>query len=319
MKTILMTGGTGMVGRALSRMLVNKGYKVIILTRDIQNMVQAENISYAKWDINKKQIDLQAVQQSEYIIHLAGAGVFDKKWTAAYKKEIADSRTNSSRLIIDTLKQHSHSIKSVISASAIGWYGADHMPNRTVKQPELIEKDRFQENEKADSSFLGETCRLWEESIDPVTALGIRLVKLRIGIVLSNDGGALAEFKKPLRFGIGAVLGNGRQVVSWIHIEDLCRSFIHALENEKLQGSYNAVAPGPVTNKTLTLKLANIIKGKFFIPVNVPNFILKLLLGQRSIEVLKSATASCRKLKETGFVFLYPSIEAALQELVSKK
>ena len=302
MPTVLMTGGTGMVGRALSASLVQKGYKLIILTRKLTGRPCQENISYALWDIKKKEIDLQAVQEADYIIHLAGAGVMDKKWTAGYKKEILDSRIRSSQLILDTLRQHSNSVKAFISASAIGWYGPD--------------QQGFTEEENADPGFLGETCRQWEESVDPAATMGIRVVKFRIGIVLSNNGGAFVEFKKPLRMGIAAILGTGKQVISWVHIEDLCRIFIYGIENDQLKGSYNAVAPEPVTNKTLTLKLAIAIRGRFYIPVHIPVFLLKILLGQRSMEILKSATVSCWKIKDSGFTFLYPSIEAAIGRLI---
>jgi uncharacterized protein (TIGR01777 family) len=267
--------------------------------------VAGGNKTFARWDVKKQEIDIEAFKKADFIIHLAGAGVVDKKWTDAYKKEIADSRTESSRLIIDTLKNNDNRVKAIISASAIGWYG----PDTDGKKP-------FIETDKADDSFLGQTCKFWEESIEPVTGLHKRLVKLRIGIVLSNDGGAMAEFKKPLRFGMAAIIGNGKQVVSWIHIEDLCRLFIYAIENENVQGSYNAVAPIPVTNKMLTLSLAKKMNGKFYIPFHVPSFVLKLMLGQRSIEVLKSTTASCRKIIDTGFAFEFNDIDAALHDLV---
>ena len=310
MPTVLMTGGTGMVGRALSSALVQKGYKIIILTRKLTGRPCSENISYALWDIKKKEIDLQAVQEADYIIHLAGAGVMDKKWTVGYKKEILDSRIRSGQLILDTLKQHSNSVKAFISASAIGWYGTDRSNSHFADQ------QGFTEEENADPGFLGETCRQWEESLEPAALLGIRLVKFRIGIVLTNDGGALVEFKKPLKMGIAAILGNGKQIISWVHIEDLCRIFISAIENYQLKGSYNAVAPEPVTNKALILKLAITMRGGFYIPVHIPVFLLKLLVGQRSIEILKSVTVSCRKIKDTGFTFLYPSIEAAIDRLI---
>ena len=235
------------------------------------------------------------------------------KKTAAWKKEIVESRTLSSKLIVNTLQQHPHSIKAVISASAIGWYGPDPF------LPTGKESEGFNEEAKPDGHFLGETCRLWEESIEPVTAMGIRLVRFRTGIVLSNEGGAFPEFKKTLRNGIAAVLGNGKQVISWIHLEDLCRLYLYAIENEIPGGPYNVVAPAPVTNKTFILKLAGAMRGRFFIPLNVPVFLLKLILGKRSIEVLKSATVSAGRIKETGFVFLYPSIDAALKELIPKK
>jgi uncharacterized protein (TIGR01777 family) len=169
---------------------------------------------------------------------------------------------------------------------------------------------------RPDDEFLGQTCRLWEESVQPLNQTGKRLVKLRIGIVLSNDGGALPEFKKPVRFGIAGVLGSGKQVVSWIHIEDLCRMFIFAMENEDIQGVYNAVAPTPVSNKELTLLLAEKMKGRFFVPLHVPALALKIGIGQLSEEVLKSATVSAEKIRTAGFTFLYPSIECALNSLV---
>ena len=305
-QTVLITGGTGMVGKALTNALVKKGYKVIILTRNAGGKRQQEHVHYATWDVTKQQIDIAALQTADYIIHLAGAGVVEKKWTVAYKKEIQDSRTESSKLIIDALKNNENKVKAIISASAIGWYGADTEP---VKP--------FTEDAAADISFLGATCKLWEESIEPVIGLGKRLVKFRIGIVLSNDGGALAEFKKPIQFGVAAILGNGKQMVSWVHINDLCKLFISGIENENLSGSYNAVAPNPVSNKTLTISLAKAMKGKFYIPMHVPSFVLKIMLGQRSIEVLKSTTVSCKKILDTGFEFTFKTIEAALEDLAA--
>jgi uncharacterized protein (TIGR01777 family) len=168
----------------------------------------------------------------------------------------------------------------------------------------------------ADEGFLGQTCVQWEQSFDDLDKTAIRLVKLRTGIVLSNDGGALAEFKKPVRMGIAGILGSGKQIVSWIHIEDLCRQYIFAIENPAVSGVYNAVAPGPVSNKYLTIQLAQELKGRFYIPVNVPVFALKLVLGEMSVEVLKSATVSTDKMHRQGFTFLYPSIEAALKQLI---
>ncbi|MBI3883360.1 MAG: TIGR01777 family protein [Sphingobacteriales bacterium] len=302
MQTVLITGGTGLVGKALTKALTAKGYNVIILTRNLpKENPGVSTVNYAVWNVKEQTIDIAAVQKANFILHLAGAGVVAKKWTAAYKKEIQDSRTNSSELLVNTLKNNPNNIKTLVCASAIGWYGADKFP---VKP--------FLETDIADNAFLGETCRLWEESIEPVTALGKRLVKLRTGIVLSNDGGALAEFKKPLIGGIAAILGSGKQVVSWIHIDDLCRMYIDAIENEQLDGVYNAVAPAPVTNKKLTLVLAKQLKGSFFISIHVPKLILEIMMGDRSIEVLKSSTVSCDKMQRTGFTFLYPTIEKAL-------
>lgn len=308
MQTVLITGGTGLVGKALTKHLTERGYNVIIFTRKIP-VQNTTTVQYALWNVQQQTIDVTAVQQADYIIHLAGAGVMDKRWSAAWKKEIQDSRVKSSELLVKTLKENSNKVKAVISTSAIGWYGKD--------TAEVIDRGGFTENDSADKNFLGETCRLWEESITPVQQLNKRLVILRTGIVLSNDGGALLEFKKPLGFGIAAILSNGKQKVSWIHVDDLCRMYVTALENENLHGAYNAVAPVPVDNKTLTLELAKKMRCKFFIPVHVPSFILKLVLGESSIEVLKSTYVSCEKIKKAGFVFLYPTIEAALNEFYS--
>ncbi len=305
-QTVLITGGTGLVGKALTRTLVEKGYQVIILTRDISGKATSGPVQYAQWDVKKQQIDPDVLLNADHIIHLAGAGVVEKKWTEAYKKEIVESRTESSQLLIHALQNNPNKVKTIVSASAIGWYGADRDPAHA-----------FTETDTADSSFLGDTCRRWEESIEPVEQSGKRLVKLRIGIVLSNEGGALAEFKKPLQFGVVAILGSGRQIVSWIHIDDLCRLFVAGIEQEHLSGSYNAVAPNPVSNKTLVTTLARAMKCRFCIPVHVPSFVLKIMMGQRSIEVLKSATVSCNKIAGAGFTFQYNTIEDALENLAS--
>ncbi len=306
MPTVIITGGTGLVGKALGHALLEKGYSIIILTRTIPSTddisQSTKGIQYAKWDIESQTIDENAIASADYIIHLAGAGVADKRWTPKRKQEIIDSRVNSCKLIADSLRSIPNKVKAVVSASAIGWYG----PDSTIPDPKP-----FVETDPADDTFLGKTCRQWEESIEPVIQSGKRLVKLRIGIVLSKDGGALKEFIKPLKFGIAAILGSGKQIVSWIHIDDLVRLFIMAMENETWQGAYNAVAPNPVSNKELTLQLAKARKN-FFIPIHVPSFVLKIMLGEMSVEVLKSATVSSQKIQGAGFKFSFPLIKDAL-------
>ena len=308
MSFILITGGTGMVGKSLTRFLVSKGHQVIILTRSQKKTLSQPGVEYALWDVKEQTIDLAAVQRADYIIHLAGAGVVDKKWTRTYKKEILESRTHGSKLLVNTLKENNHSVKAIVSSSGIGWYGEDQTPGFA-----------FTETDPADEDFLGQTCLLWEQSIEQAEEIGIRVCKLRTGIVLSSDGGALQEFKKPIELGVGAILGSGKQIISWIHIDDLCRLFLYAIEDEQMHGSYNAVAPNPVSNKTLTIQLAQLMKGNFYIPLHVPAFILKFILGSRSTEVLKSTTVSCTKIKNEGFTFLYPTVDAALHELIKNK
>lgn len=318
MPTVLITGGTGMIGTALSRHLLNQGYDVIILSRNPietasvygassqQNSFRPSGkIFYARWDIEKNIIDKQALSKADYIVHLAGEGVAKKRWTKKRKEEIRLSRTKSSELLFHCLSTQPNNVKAVISASAIGWYGPDQ-PNGKP----------FTEDLPAADDFLGQTCKAWEDSIDKVQSLNKRLVKLRLGIALSNEGGALAEFKKPVRAGVAAILGTGEQMVSWIHIDDLCRAFIHAIETPEMQGVYNLVAPEVTTNKELALGIARSMNGQFFIPMKVPSFVLKLMMGEMSIEVLKSATVDCSKLQQTGFNFIYPKVGSALKHLI---
>ena len=308
MPVVLISGGTGLIGSRLTHHLIERGYDIIILTQQKNRLAENSKITYSYWNVEKEIIDKKAVLSADHIVHLAGAGVMDHKWTTDYKKKILESRRKSAELIVNCLKENEHHVKTFVSASAIGYYGAD--------EKILERKDGFIESDLPSRDFLGETCLLWEASVEPVTALGTRLVKLRTGIVLSKKGGALKEFKKPLRFGIATVFGNGKQIVSWIHIDDLSRMYSEAMENKYLHGSYNAVAPEPVSQKQLILLLANKMRNKFFTAVHIPVFILKLFLGKRSIEILKSATVSDRKIKATGFTFLYPSIESALNEVV---
>lgn len=307
MATILITGGTGMVGQQLTGVLLSKGYDVIWLSRASgKKEIDGKTIRIASWNLKEQTIDATAIQQADHIIHLAGAGVADKRWTAKRKQEILDSRTQSSALLVKALQTIPNKVQSVISASAIGWYGPDEDNNLGSS---------FTEDMPAYPDYLGNTCKAWEESIAPVTELGKRLVKLRIGIVLSTTGGALAEFKKPLKVGMAAILGSGKQMISWIHVQDLCNMFLYAIENQSMQGTFNAVAPHPVSNKELTLTLAKQKNGLFYIPFYVPAFLLKMILGEMSIEVLKSATVSSRKIEEQGFRFEYTTVQQALRDL----
>lgn len=297
-----------MIGTALSQMLTAKGHSVILLSRSASRP-SGPSVTIAHWDPYKGDIDQEAIRTADFIVHLAGAGVADKRWTARRKKEIVESRTRSSELVAKALKEIPNKVQAVISASGIGWYGPD---------PSIPNPRPFVETDPVDEDFLGETCRLWEASITPVTTMVRRLVIFRTGAVLSNTDGALAEFRRPVKLGVAAVLGSGRQVMSWIHVEDLCRLFIQAIEDGSMNGVYNAVAPQPADNKTIMLELAKRMKGKYFVQVYVPSFILKIMVGELSVEVLKSATVSSVKVRQTGFQFLYPSIQSALDDLTGR-
>lgn len=308
MSHILITGGTGLIGKKLCALLINNNHTVTILTRNKAAGVSNNSLTYATWNVEKKQIDKDAIMQADYIVHLAGAGVADKRWSTARKQEIIDSRIQSCELLVHSLKEYPNHVKAVISSSAIGWYGADTADAQV---------NGFTESAPADDAFLGHTCRAWEASISPIQDLGKRLVILRTGIVLGRDGGAYAEFVKPIKAGVAAILGHGNQVISWIHIEDICRMFLFAIENAEMNGIYNAVAPNPVSNKVLTINLAKQMRGRFFIPVHVPSFILKWVMGEMSVEVLKSATVSSKKIEDAGFKFSHSNIDTALGALIN--
>lgn len=308
METVLVTGGTGLIGTALSTALIKAGYKVLILTRKAKESTHPL-LEYAQWNIAQQQIEERAIKAADYILHLAGANVAHGRWTEKRKQEIVGSRVQTGALLVKALRETPNKVKAVISASAIGWYGPDpSIPNPTP----------FVESDRADHTFLGETCQKWEAALAPVREVGKRLVTFRIGIVLSSNGGAYVEFRKPLQFGVASVLGSGKQIISWIHIDDLVRLFIFAMENSELKGVYNAVAPHPVTNAQLIKQMAK-INGGFYVTAPVPAFVLKAMLGEMSIEVLKSATVSAAKIQQAGFQFRYPDIEAALDSLNNKQ
>lgn len=307
MQHIIIAGGTGLVGKRLTAMLAEQGYTITILTRNKNAASNHPKVHCSFWDVDNQIIDAEMFAKADAIINLAGAGVADKRWTNERKKELLDSRVNSANCLVNALQKLPNKINTVINASAIGWY-----------QPNVVATKDYQEEEPANTDFLGEVCKKWEQSIHPVTLLKKRLVKFRIGIVLSKDGGALKEFLKPLQMGVATILGNGKQQISWIHIDDLCRMFIAALEQPNINGVYNAVAPQVTTNSKLNISLAKKLRGKFYIPIHVPKFLLKWVLGEMSVEVLKSSNIASKKIEDAGFIFLYPSIDKALGAEVLK-
>lgn len=312
MECVLITGGTGMTGKRLTSALLENGYRVIILTRDPakHRSVPGGKPAYAAWDIEKGTIDREAIAAADHIIHLAGAGIADKRWTKERKQLIVSSRVEGGKLLVKSLHTIPNKVRTLITASAIGWYGPDQRGAEGNARP-------FTENDPPDNGFLGETCRLWEQSVEEGRDRNRRVIKFRTGIILSGKGGALEEFRKPLRFRIATIMGSGKQIMSWIHIDDLVRMYLAALKNEKMNGVYNAVSPNPVSNKTFTLTLARERKS-WFIPFHVPTFVLKMVLGEMSIEVLKSATVSAEKMMSTGFAHHYPRIEQALAKTEQK-
>jgi uncharacterized protein (TIGR01777 family) len=300
MKTVIVSGGTGLIGSALIKKLKEKSYNVRLLSRTVDH----HNTSLYTWDISKMKIDENSFHKVDYVIHLAGESVANKRWTANQKKKIIDSRVNSSKLIINTIKKMNVRPKAIISASGVGFYGTSKSDIN------------FTENHPSNQDdFLSYTCQLWEKEINEATALGIRTVNLRTGVVFSKKGGAFEIIKKPIAAGFGSPLGNGKQFVPWIHINDLADMYIEAMENSQYAGPINAVAPSSVTNVELTKKIAKQLKRKIIIP-NIPSFVLKIILGKMSQIILKGNRVSSKKMLDLGFKYSYPTLDSALKQLL---
>lgn len=302
METVLITGGSGLVGSRLSELLLEKGYNVIHLGR--KKARNGSIITY-QWDIENQTIEIEALLRADHIIHLAGAPVVEKRWSEERKKEILNSRVESARLLINKLKAENLHPKTFVSASAVGYYGNTGGA--------LVD-----ENAPAGNDFLADVCQAWEASVQPAKELGARLVINRIGIVLSSKGGALPQTAKPIQFGIGASLGDGKQFVPWVHIDDLCNLFLYAIQNEKMEGVYNATAPTPVTNKELTESIAEAL-GKKTISAPAPAFVLRMAMGEMADAVLGGQRTSSMKAQDAGFSFKHPLLVPALRDVYDRK
>jgi uncharacterized protein (TIGR01777 family) len=293
MKNILITGGSGLVGHQITQILEKNGFQVAWLSRSPQT--QKSFI----WDVDNQHIDQNAIEWADAIIHLAGTGVAEKRWTPRRKRDILESRTESTHLLFEAIKKANQKPKAFISASAVGYYGFDTGQN--LKEEEA----------KPGNDFLANVVIAWESEVQKIATLGVRTAILRIGIVLDQKGGALGEMLKPP---VAAALGTGDQWMSWIHIQDLARLFVFALEHATIEGIYNAVAPNPVTNRELTKQAAK-AKGKPYIGIGVPAFVLKLALGQMAAMVLGGNRVSCEKILKSGFEFHFEQLQPALQDL----
>jgi len=294
-KKVLVTGGTGLVGQRLISLLQDAGYEVAILSRS----ANSGDVQTYVWDIGKEYIDPKAFENTDIIVHLAGAGVAESKWTPERKDLIYNSRVKSTLLLYNYLKDHKHQVKTFVGASAIGLYGAD-TGSTIIKESAPVGQD-----------FLAHVVDAWETATNKISTLGIRLFQPRIGIVLSGEGGALKELLKPP---VAAPLGKGNQYMSWIHIDDLCEMIIYGIQHDTLSGPYNAVGPKPKSNKEFT-KVAASVMGKPYLPIPVPKLVLKLMLGEMAQIVLGGNRVSAEKIIETGFQFTFPKLEEALEDL----
>lgn len=284
-------------------LLQKEGYTIHIFTRK-KDVAGKNGIKYFTWNPQTGDYDPKAFDGVECILSLSGANVADKRWTAAYKKEIIDSRVQSIQLLVKALKETPNKVHTVINASATGWYGSDTETS--------VAKGGFTEDDAPASTFLADVCKQWEEAAQLFSALNKRLVILRIGIVLHPDGGMMKELLEPLKFGIAPVLGNPGHIISWIHLEDICRVLLSAAQNENMNGTYNAVTTTPVTNGGLVTAIAKSRK-KFYIKIPVPLFALRLVVGQFSEEIVRSVTVNGNKLAATGFSFMHTEINEAVK------
>lgn len=300
-KQILITGATGMIGKKLIFKLQKAGHTVSILSRTPKNI---KDVKVFLWDVSKGTIDRESLKGIDTIIHLAGENIGGKLWSEKQKKEIIDSRVKSTELLYHAIKEGNSPIKNFISASAVGYYGD-------------CGEEILTEDTPSGFGFMAECCRLWEHAVDAGKGLGLRIVKLRIGIILAKDQGALASLAKPIRFFAGAPLGSGKQWMPWIHLHDIVNMFIKAVENPTMLGAYNACAPFPVTNKTLTKAVAAKLHRPVW-PIHIPEKMIRLLLGEMSEVVFISTNASAEKILETDFRFKYTQLDEALSDIYKR-
>lgn len=301
-KNILITGASGLIGKRLTELLLEKGHSVAHLGRSSKKGA----IPSFVWNVEQKQIDTKALEGIDTIIHLAGAGIADKRWTDKRKQEILESRTQSTALLYTALKSQAHQVKHFISASAIGYYGFD------------LKGELFDEQSAPGTDYLASVTRQWEEAINKLNELPLRVAKLRIGIVLSDKGGALAPMVIPVKLFVGSPLASGKQMLSWIHIDDLCNMFIHLVENESLAGAYNGTGPYAVSNEDFTKAIGKQLNRPVFLP-KVPAFLLRLILGEMANLIIYGSNVSSKKIQASGYQFQYDTLEKSLSNLLDKK
>jgi uncharacterized protein len=298
-KSVLITGGSGLIGKRLTSLLLEKGYSVRHLSWSGKRIPGV--ISF-KWDPEKGTIENGALDGAEVVIHLAGANIGEKRWTKTRRMEIVDSRVRSAEFLYEKIIENKIDLKAFITASAVGYYGS--------ATSDFI----FKEYVSPGNDFLGFTCRMWEETADLFSGMGTRTVKIRTGVVLDKKDSALAKIMIPARIGFLVRTGSGKQYMPWIHIDDLCKIYLKAIEDNSMNGAYNAVAPQHITHNEF-IKTLGRVTDKFVIPVNIPSFILKLALGEMANVVLKGSRVSGEKIINEGYEFIFPELEGAIQEI----
>lgn len=297
---VLITGATGFVGSEVVNLCHEKGIGVNFLTTSKAKIQKKPMYEGFYWNPSQGEIDASCLEGVGAIIHLAGTNIF-RRWTKNNRKKIINSRVDSARLLLETLKKTEHQVGHFVSASAIGIY------------PHSYTKLYYEDSEEVDNHFLGEVVQKWEAAADEFRDLGLRVAKVRVGIVLGEEGGALPKLKQSLKINTGTVLGKGKQWQSWIHIRDLARIFMFVVEHG-LQGVYNAVAPNPVTHKQMMQELARSMGKTIWLP-NIPAFVLKTVMGELACTVLSSQLVASKKIEDEGFKFYYTNFSKAIEEL----
>ena len=301
-KSVLITGGRGLVGRYLTSLLLLKGYSVSHLTRSDKGQ---NGITVFKWDPEKGIIDKEALFGVNYLVHLSGASIGEKRWTNSRKKEILNSRVRSADFLFNKIRNNSADLEAFISASAVGYYGS-------------VTSDKiYNESDPGGIDFLGSICKSWEEAAGQFSGIGIRTVKIRSGIVLEKTDSALSKLMMPGKIGVLIKTGNGKQYMPWIHIKDLVNIYLKAIEDSAMEGAYNSVAPQYVTHNEFMTILGKVMK-RTVLPVPVPAFLLKAVLGEMSEVILKGSRVSSKKIVDSGYVFNYPELEGALTQIFNE-
>lgn len=298
---VLITGGSGLIGRNLTSVLLEAGFSVSHLSRHNNHFGK---VRVFRWDPDKLVLDPEILSDVDFIINLAGTNIGEKRWTRRRKKEILNSRIKSTGLLYKTVSENSYKPKAFISASAVGYYGS-------------ITSDRiFTEVDPPANDFLGNTCRLWEEEADQFKKSGIRSVKIRTAVVLDKSDSALSRLLKFATLGVFPVLGRGYQYLPWIHLSDLCNIYLKAILDEKMEGSYNAVAPEHITQGQFMRRMAEVMNRQFIHPP-VPAIMLKLYLGEMANVVLEGSRISSDKIQNAGFRFLFSDVRDALENILN--
>ena len=300
MAKVLITGGSGSVGKSLIPRLLFKGHQVSIIGRSKKDIPGVESFV---WNLDKEELDERALIDVTHIIHLAGAGIADKTWSPARKKEILESRVKPLKMLANALQSRNQRIKAIISSSAVGFYGG------------LTSDEIFTEERSPATDFLGTTCRMWEDAIQVFKPVADREVRVRISVVLMKDAGALLKLVGPTKLGFGAAIGSGKQWMPWIHIDDLVEFFLQAVEDNNLNGPYNVAAPEHANQNTMIKKIGKALNRPTFLPP-VPQFLIKMVMGEMSTVVTDGSRVSNQKLIDAGFEFEFPKLQEALNDLL---